>query len=275
MCIDEGLDDARPSTRQVAPVVAAATGSDDPTLAVLVRESTQRRRRLRVRLFAPAKMRDGIALQAVRAALHDDELWLHRFEIALNALPGFAKITVIGTGRQRNIQLRAAGGARAGLFGRTGTRVKEPAVFVDIGEDKVGIGLKAVKDAIAMVCIDIDVSHPLEAEAFAQVFDGNTAVIENTEPGGAGARRVMQSGYRDERALVIAVHDLIDGAKHGADDGGCGVIDAGYDRGVAIIEPALACRRQARHLFNVLSRMEQRQLVDERGTRVTKGNRVA
>ena len=274
MCIHEGLDNASPRTRQVAPVVAAAACTDDPALAVLVGESTQRRRRLCVRLFAPAKVRYGIALQAVRAALHDDELRLRRFEVALNPLPGFAEITVIGAGRQRNIQLRAASRSRTRLLGRAGSRVQEPAIFVDIGEDKIGIGLEAVKDAVAMMCVDINVGHSLEAELFAQVLDGNTTVIKNTESSGAAAGRVMQPGNRNERALVIAVHDFVDGAKHGADDGGCGVIDAGDDRSVAVIEPALACRRHARHLVNVLSRMEQRQFVYEGRTRVTKGNRI-
>ena len=228
-----------------------------------------------MRLFAPAKVRYGIALQAVRAALHDDELRPHRLEVALNALPGLAEIIVIGPGRQRNIQLRATGRSRTGLLGRAGSRVKEPAIFVDIGEDQVRIGLKAVKNAVAMMCVDINVSHSLETELFAQVLDGDTTVIKNTEPSGATAGRVMQSGDRDERAFVIAMHDLIDGAEHGADDGGCGIVDAGNDRSVAVIEPALACRRQARNLVNVLSRMEQRQLVDECRTRVTKGNRIA
>ena len=275
MWLGEGLDNTSPRAREVAPVVAAAAGTDDSTLAVFVGESTQRCRSFRVRLFTPAKVRDGIALQAVRAALHDNELWLHRFEVALNALPGFPKITVTGAGRQRNIQFRATSGSGARLVGRARSRVQEPAIFVDIGKDKVGIGLETVKDAVAVVRIDIDVSHPLEAELFSQVFDGNTTVIKDTESSGVAAGRVMQSGDRDERALVIAVHDLVDGAKHGTDDGGCRVVDAGYDWSVTVIEPALTCRRQARHLVNVLSRMEQRQLLDECRTRVAKGNCVA
>ncbi len=155
----EGLHDPGPGPREVAPVVAAAARSDDPAFAILVGEPAQRRRGLCVRFFGPAKVRYRIALEAVGAALHDDELWPHGVQVGLDLFPGFTEVAVIRARRKRDIQLRATCPARAGLLGSAGAGVEKASVFVEVGEQQIGVVLETVKDTVTVMGIDIDVGN--------------------------------------------------------------------------------------------------------------------
>ena len=223
---------------------------------------------MRVRFFAPAKVRDRIALKAVGAALHDDELWSHGVQVRLDLFPGLMEVAVIRARRERDVQLGATCTARAGLLGSAGAGVKKAAVFVEVGEQQIGVVLETVKDAVAMMGININVGNALDSKLLAQILDRDPAVVEYAESGSACSRRVMQSGNRDECALVVSVHDLIDGTKHGSDNGRCRVIDSGHGGRIALVEPAVTGRGHTRHLVDVVRRMEKCQLVDERRSRV-------
>src|SRR5690606_705984 len=83
----EGLDHARPCPGQVAPVVAAATGPDDAPLAVNVREFAQRPCGGGVRFFGILEMSQGIAGEAVGAALEDHEIRRYLVDVVGDTFP--------------------------------------------------------------------------------------------------------------------------------------------------------------------------------------------
>ena len=114
-----------------------------------------------------------------------------------------------------------------------------------VGKNKVGIVLEAIENAIAMMRINIDISDSSDAEFLAQVFDRDATVVEDTKPGSTAPCRMMQACNRHERAPVIVVHDLIDGAQNGPDDSRRGIVDTRHRGRVALIQPAAAQRRHA------------------------------
>ena len=71
---------------------------------------------VRMRFLAEGQMRDGIALEAIRAALQQDELRLRLSQVRLDLQPLAVKVLVARARRQRQVQLGAAGTARAGLL---------------------------------------------------------------------------------------------------------------------------------------------------------------
>ena len=68
---------------------------------------------------------------------------------------------------------------------------------------------------------------------------------------------------------MVTVHDLVNRAQHGAHDVGSSVVNTLDGRRIALIEVTAALLRQARHLVDVVRRMEQRQFVHGRGTRMS------
>ena len=211
--------------------------------------------------------------QAIGAALHDDELGPLRINEVLYTGPGGGKLGISGAWRQRDIELDTARARLARLMRMAGARIEIAAVFVDIGEYEVRVVFERIEHAIAMVGVDVNVGDTLHTVASAQVFDRNPAVIKYAEPGSAVARRVMQTGDRHERPSKIAVHDLIHGAKHCADDGRGSFINAGQSGRIALIEETGTSGRHARYLVDVLGRMKQGEFIDQRRPGVTKVDR--
>lgn len=70
MRLDERLHNPGPGSRHITAVVSAATGADDPSIAIFVRKTAQFSCRGRVRFLSPVEVRDRIARKTVRTALH-------------------------------------------------------------------------------------------------------------------------------------------------------------------------------------------------------------
>ena len=219
-------------------------------------------------------MRDRIALETVGTALHDDELRFAGFEVLLHALPDQRKFCVVGAGGQRHVQLGPARRAGAGLISGAGPRVQEATILVNIGKQGVRIILETVEHAVAVVRVDVDISDALHVVALAQVLDRDAAVIEDTESRCAAACRVVQTGDRDERARVVVVHQLVNGAQHRAHHGRSGVVDPGHGGRIAIVQPAAADGRHARYFVNVIRRVKQGEFIGERLAWMAIGNRI-
>ena len=194
-----------------------------------------------MRFFGQAQVRDGVTLQAIRPALHQDELGFGFLQVGLHPCPRAVKVAVIGARREWNIEFRATRPAGSCLFGGAGARIQKTPVFMDVGEYQVRVILESVKHAVAMVRIDIDIGDSSKPELFAQVLGGDATIIKDTETGRGIASGVMQSGNGDKRAFVVAMHDLIHRAQYRADDCRCRVVNAGHSRRIAIIEPTRAC----------------------------------
>ena len=169
--------------------------------------------RVRVGVFRPAQVGNRITLQAVGAALHENELRLLRIDIGLHPLPCPPELGVIRARRQGNIQFCSLRPALAGLVRMTGSRVQVPSILVDIGKYQVGIILESVEDAVAVMSVDIDVGDSLQSVLQAQVLSCDAAIVENAESGGAIASRMMQSGNGNKCAPVVAVHDFVNSAQ--------------------------------------------------------------
>ena len=90
----ERLDNPRPGSCQVVAVVAAPAGGDDASFAVLIRQNAQSRGGFGVCFLGKAQMGDWITLEAVRAALENNELRLVMLEIRLDGVPGFVEVAV-------------------------------------------------------------------------------------------------------------------------------------------------------------------------------------
>ena len=263
---DEGSHHAGPCTCQVVAIVAATAGTDDATLAVLVSQAAQRRRCMGMGLFSPAEMRDRITFKTVGTALHEDELGLPGINVYLDPIPGFVKLLVIRASCKRNIELRAFRPSLARLVRVAGTRVKHASVLVDVSKNQVRIVLKAIEHTITVVRVDIDIGDTLEAEGLAQVFDGNSAVVEHAETGSPVTCRMMQTRNRHERTLVVTMHDLVDGAEDGTNNSRCSIVNTFNSRCIALIEPAFSNGRHAGDLVDMLGCVKQRQFVYERRT---------
>ena len=264
----EGLHDPCPGACEIPPIVTTAAGRDDAPAAMLVSQPAQGRRRKGVCLLGPAKVRNRVAFEAVRAALHQDELRFRRFQVGLDPRPGGMKFVISGPRRDRDIELGALGAPDSGLVGGAGSRIQVATIFVNIRENEIRIVLKAVKHTVAVMRIDIHVSDALDIKLLSQVFGSNTAVVEDTESGCPVASGVVQSGNRHESTPVVSVDHFVNSAENRADDGGCRVVDAGDDWRIAIIEKAGTQRGQLRHLVDVFGSMKKCQLIDQCRSRV-------
>ena len=164
---------------------------------MLVGQSAQRRRRVRVRLFGVTKVRDRVALEAVGPTLEKNEFGLRLIEVCLDAPPGRAELGVVRARGDRDIQLGATRPARAGFLGGAGPRIEKTPVLVHVREDQVRVIFETVEHAITVMCVNIDVGDASEPVLLAQVLDGNAAIIENAESPGAPGRGMVQPGFID------------------------------------------------------------------------------
>jgi hypothetical protein len=102
-CLREGLNDPGPCPGQVTAIVAASPGAYDTPIAMAIRQLTQTFCRQCMCFFGEAEMSDWIALEAVRAALHNDELRRSVIDVSFYVVPGCVELVVACTGWQRDV----------------------------------------------------------------------------------------------------------------------------------------------------------------------------
>ena len=224
--------------------------------------------------LGPGHVRNRIPLKAVSAALHEDELGLLRVDKRFHPVPGTPKFEVIGSRRYRNIELGAFGPALAGLVRMPGARIQKTTVFVNIGKYQVGVVFKTVEHAVAMMGVYVDIGDACQAKILAQIFCRHATVVEHAEPGCPVTGRMVQPGNGHKCAFVVVVHDFVNGTQHRANHGRGRVVNTFHRRCVTVVEPAFADGRHLRHLVDVVGSVKKRQLVDERGTRMTQVDMV-
>ena len=118
-----------------------------------------------------------ITFQAIGATLHDDEFRFGGGKILLDLYPDTMKIGVVRAGRERNIEFASACLALSSLFSRSGTRIQIATVFMDIRKYQVGIFLKTVENAVAVVSVNIDLGDTFDSELPTQVFNRDSSII--------------------------------------------------------------------------------------------------
>ncbi len=268
MGLDKRLHHARPCSSDIAAVITPATRSDNSARAVFIGQPAKAGRSARVRFLGQAQVRYWIALEAVCAALHDYELRPGSVDVFFNPLPGGVEIRIVRAGHKRNIEFRAARLALASFLGSARTRIQVATVFMDIGKYQIRVFLETVENAIAMMSINIDVGDSIESVLLAQVLDRDAAVIEYAESRSMVTSSMMQASDRYECPFVVAVHDFVDRAQNGTNNGGSGIVNTRDGGCVTIVQPTFTGYRHARHLVDVSRGVEQGQFINQCGTRV-------
>ena len=138
---------------------------------------------------------------------------------------------------------------------------------MQVGEQQIGIVLERVEHAVAVMRIDVDISDALHAVPTPQHFDRHAAVVEDAKAGGVAARRMMQTGNRNECAARGAAEHSVDGVQRRADDVARGFVDAAPGRRVACVEIAEAARRTLAHEIDVGRRVKPFELFTRSGAR--------
>ena len=228
-----------------------------------------------MRSLGVTKLRDRVALEAVRAALEQDKFGFGGSKIVFDTAPCRTKITVQSAGGHRDIELGTTRPAGSGLSLGARARVQAATILMNVRKDQIGVVLESIKDTITVMRIDIDIGDTPEPVVFSQVLDCDTAVIENTKTSGTIARRVVQASNRNERTPRVAVHDLVSRRQHGSNDVGRRIEDAFNGRRIALIEKPLAGYGQSRHAIDVVRCVKQSKLIDGRASRVGIVNTVA
>ena len=152
-------------------------------------DRAQSRRGMAVRVLGEPQVGDGVAGEAVGAALEDHELGRMPLEMRLDHGPRGQEFVVARAGRQGQVELAAHGRAGADLVRRTGARVQESPVLVRVGEDQRRVVLEGVEDAIAMVRVDVDVGDARQPVLALQHLDDDSDVVEDAEARGMRAPR--------------------------------------------------------------------------------------
>ena len=140
--------------------------------------------------------------------------------------------------------------------------------LVQVGKDHSGIVFEGIEHAVAMMRIDVDVGDAGHAAIAQQMLDHHAAIVEDTEPGGARARGVMQPADRHEGAAMRAIQDPLGRRETRADDALRRLEDAAESRRVTAVEPAVARLRALHDEANVLGSVKQLQFADQRIARL-------
>ena len=205
-------------------------------------------------------MGDGVAGQAVGAALEQVEPGPGRAQELLGPRPQAQGDVVAGLRRQGQVELGAGGRALAGLRRRSGARVQIAAVLVEVHDGHRGIGREGVEHPVAVVGVDVHVGHALHAVAPAQGLDGEAAVVVHAEAPGGVPARMVQAGDGHECTPAASRHHRVHRRQGGAGHDGGGLVDAGDCGGVAVVQEPGALLRQCLDPGHVLRRVEQGQV---------------
>ena len=209
-----------------------------------------------VRCSSQPQMRYRIAFEAISSALQKQKFRLESRQVRDRPRPNFRKSSIGRAGRQRQVELGAGRSSAAGFVHRTRARIQIASVFVDVGNNHIGVVFESVINAVAVVGVDIHVGNALEPRAPAQELNGNPAIVEYAEARRVVARRVVQACDGHERAAAAALHDRIHCVERGANHVGGGLVNAAKGGGVACIQKSLAGRGTLAHEIDISGRME-------------------
>src|SRR5579862_8866501 len=265
------LDHRRPGMGQVAAVVAPAAESQHPPVSARVGERGKIARRAAVHVRREAQVCDRIAVDGIGAALQDDEFRIVSRQVRHDVRPHLRKYFVVGPGGQRHVELHAGRSAAPFLSGVTRTRIEVASVLVQVGKHDCRVVLERVEDAVAVVCVDVDVGDPTQAAAF-ELLDGDAAVVEYAKTRRTGACRVMESRDRYEGATAALVHDRFHRSERRTDDARSRFVNALESRRVAGVEESSATCRAVAHELEILGGVKGAQLRLARNARLDLGD---
>jgi hypothetical protein len=239
----EGLHNPGPGPGNVLAVVAAPAGADDPTIAVFDRKSTQLSGGTGMGAFRKAKMGDRVTLQAVGTTLQDDEFRAGALNVRLDLGPDVIEFGISGARGKRDIQLCSDGTTFAGFAGGPRTRIEESTIFVDIGKEQVRIVFESVKHAVAVMCIDVYISDPLQTVFLTQVFDGDATIVKDTKARSVITPGMVQPCDRHKCSLCLTLHDRINSRQCRADHVRSDLENPGKCRRITAVEKSTALLR--------------------------------
>src|SRR3984957_1741797 len=191
--LDEVLHDLVPGLGQILAVVAPAPQGQHPPVTAPLCQRREVAGGMPVGAGGEAQVGDGIALQAVGAALQDHEFGVEFLKVRHDARPDTFEDLIIRTRGQGQVELHAARSPGTDLLRSARARIKIATILVHVGEHHRRIVLESVEHAVAVVGVDVDVGDALETGTLEQL-DGDPAVVEDAETRRVIARGTMESG---------------------------------------------------------------------------------
>ena len=104
-----------------------------------------------------------------------------------HARPHRIKRGIVGSGRQRNIELGSCRRTEPRFGIRTRARIQKLTILMNISQYHRRITLETVVHTIAVMRIDIDIGDSPQTVTTLQLLDGNAAIIEDAKASGCAA----------------------------------------------------------------------------------------
>ena len=254
------LDRAAHAPRQRDEVVATLERGDDAPAAQFVGRRLDRRNERAVAVDAQPLAGDLLGEVRVEASRDEDQLRTVppqcRHDDLLEGAPVRA---VAGPMRHRNVDVVAAPRPTARLGGGARARIERVLVRRDV--EHAGFGVERVLCAVAVVHVEIDDRHPLDAVPLARVRGRHGDVVQQAEAHRIRRGRVMpRRPHQAERRPSRAGHHGIDRRERTAHNAHGDVERAGRDERVRV-RPATSLVGHAMQRGHVARVVHQRQLV--------------
>ena len=187
-------------------VISTTAHGNQSAVTLVFGKSTQVGGSTCMRRFAELEVGNRVTVKAIRTTLQQNELRPDSPQIVHHLGPYLVEFRIAGTRWQWHVHLGSLRLTTTRFARSSRTRVKESAILVYIGEDKVGIFLKTIENAVAVMCINIHIRDSVEVIPVAEILGGDPAVIEHTEARRMPTTSMMESGYRHERLRGLPCH---------------------------------------------------------------------
>ena len=151
------------------------------------------------------------------------------------------KLFVTSAWRKRQVQDRAATGAKPFFIGIPGAGIAEAGMFMDTDIQRIRLVLKGRLNAVAMMGVKVKNHYPLAAITLLPVAGGNYAVIDKTEAKGPDPLGMMTGRPHQTKGLFrLAQLQQINGSQTGTGRQSCHLIGIITDLVVEMINKGLS-----------------------------------
>lgn len=245
-----------PGIGQIIQIVTASPQGQQPTSAMAVSQVTEPGGGMAMGLAAEGQMGDRIAGDTIGTALQQNELRLRFFYKALHLLPCLQEELIIRPRWQRDIELGPFRLTCASLLHRACSRVEKTAILMQIDENQIRITLESIEDAITMVGINVHIGDTSDPMYLTQGFDGDAAVVEDTETGRPITPGMMQAGNWHEGPPGLSSQQVGNRLQYRTNHPGRGLVDTRKGRCITIVEVTLSGCGERFHPLHIGRRMK-------------------
>lgn len=214
-----------------------------------------------MRRLAELEVSNRVTVKAIRTTLQQDELRPGSPQIVHHPGPYLVEFRIAGTRWQWHVHLGSLRLTTTCFARSSRTRVKESTILVYIGEDKVGVILETIENAVAVMCINIHIRDSVEVIPVAEILGGDPAVIEHTEARSMLTTSMMESGYRHESLRGLPCHDGIHCGKRRAHNIARTVEHTRERRCISSIQKSVSLDRCPGNEIDVTSRVKEQKFI--------------